>query len=182
MAQVSAYGNTTVNDERFRDSHDDKQALISFRKVAPQVITTDSGEFDNEITFPVANPSPTASSVMDFDGTVLTISERHPTKLSRLIVDLVTANSHNASVTITVNLLVSVDGGTTFPIVANTQTFPLLPKSGSSDSVVFPSIGEWVSPQPSGVPVKLKVQIFADVTSVVSVESGSTFNLDGAHK
>ena len=159
----------------------DKQALISFRKTAGQIVSILSGETDNIITFPVANPSPTAPDIIDFDGTVLEIKQRHPSKLSRLIVNFVLSNSHNSAVQITVNLRVSTDGGITYPIIANTETFSVLPKSGSSNATIFPSIGEWVSPQPSIVPVHLKVQVFSSVSGVISVEPGTTFNLNGLY-
>lgn len=160
----------------------DSQALVSFRKVAPQVVSTLSGEADNIITFSVANPMPTAPSILDFDGTILEVKQRHPLKLSPLTINFVLSNSHNAGVSVTVILRVSVDGGATYPVIANTETFNVLPKSGSTDSSAFPYIGEWVSPQPSLVSVFLKVQVFASVAAVVSVNSGSVFNLNGVYK
>lgn len=157
----------------------DIQALVNNRKVAPQLVTTSSAEADNIITFPVPNPAPTDSAVIDFDGTILSILERHPLNFSELNAFFVLENSHNSGVNVTINFRVSTDGGTTFPTIVNSETFSMLPKSGSSSSTVFPTMNEWISPQPSSVPVFLKVQVFASVTNVVSVSAGSIFSVKG---
>jgi hypothetical protein len=166
----------------FMAEDDDKQALISFRKVVGQLVTDLSTELDNIITFPIANPMPTAPTVLDFDGTILSILQRHPTKNSRILYNFVLTNSSNSAVNVTVNIRASIDGGLTYPVIANTETFPMLPKSGGDNASSFPSIGEWISDQPSLVPVFVKVQVFADITNVVTVEPGSTLNLDGRYK
>jgi len=155
------------------------QALINNRKTAPQVVSTLSGENDNIITFPVPNPLPTAPTVINFDGTILSILQRHPTKFSELNAFFVFTNSHNSSVNVTVNFRVSIDGGATFPIIANSETFPMLPRSGAVPSSVFPAMNEWVSPQPSIVPVLFKIQVFADVAGVVTVEPGCVLAVKG---
>jgi len=161
---------------------DDRQALVNNRKTAPQAIGTLSGETDNIITFPVPNPSPTAPTVMNFDGTILSVLQRHPSKFSELQTLFVFSNSGNSSVNITVNLRVSIDGGVTFPLIVNTETFSMLPKSGATPSTIFAAINEWVSPMPSTVPVFLKVQAFASLAGVVNVEPGSVFVLKGVYK
>lgn len=178
-------GGTTVVGEGVLsgiNTGDNLQALVNHRKVAPQLVTNLSGEADNIITFPVPNPSPTAPLVMDFDGSILSVLKRHPTDFSELNLILALSNSHNSGVNVTINMRVSTDGGATFPIIVNTETFSMLPKAGPNNSSAFPFMNEWISPMPSQVPVFLKIQVFADVTNVVNVEPGSVFVIKGKHK
>jgi len=164
-----------------RESKPDKQALISFRKIAGQLVTNLFGETDNIITFPVAVVSSTAVSIMDFDGTVFEVKQRHPAKYSPLGVLLVLTNTHNSGVNVTINLRKSTDGGATYPTIANTETFPMLPKSGATDSSFAIPIGHWLLPKPESVPIFFKVQVFADVTNVVTIEAGSNLNANGVY-
>ena len=113
---------------------------------------------------------------------ILFLEKRHPTLHTFFSVFFYLSNSNNAAVSATINFLGSTDGGATYPILLRTRTVTVLPRSGSNLASAFPPLIAWIQPQPAVVPIQVKVQVFADVGGVLSVESGSTIGVNHFYK
>lgn len=162
---------------------DDFQALVNNRKTVGQLLVSTLPDIvSNRITFPIPNPSPTDPLVLDFNGTFASVFQRHPHNFSEMDVMLILENSDSAPIPIVINVLASLDG-INFNINVNSFPFTLNPRSGPADpSTAFLRVNEWVSPQPSTVPVYVLVEIIPSVANVVSVIAGSVFTIKGFHK
>jgi hypothetical protein len=161
----------------------DSQALINNRKTVSQLLTSILPDIvSNRITFPINNPAPTAPLVIDFNGTFATVFQRHPTKFSELNAILILENTDSNPVPIIINVLASLDG-INFNLNVNSFPFTLNPRSGpadpSTDTII---VNEWVSPQPSTVPVFVLIEIIPSVANVVSVIAGSVFTIKGVYQ
>lgn len=175
---ISDFGSGSVISD-FERNNLAFQSMASSRLVVAVAVGTASGQNDGTITFPVVIVAPTAPTKIGFNGTTVTLTERHPLHHAPLEVRFNFRNGASAERLITMNLQTSIDGGTNW-FIGDSDEITIGRNSAGVDASIPGGLKNYISPQPSTTPILLRMQVYASGTGVIIARG--TFNVEGVYR
>lgn len=156
-----------------------KQAIVNFKAIAPQGLTTSTGINDGILDFPVVNIGVTQPTVIDFNGTELDIKERHSDKYGSIIASFNFSNTITTETTVVINEQVSYNAGVSWAIVSSvTANIPR--RVGGTNGFGSIMVLDYIEPTPAPIPTLVRYQAYAS-QSGCSLES-AILGVEGYYK